>query len=137
MSISKDEVVKLFSPLESGNADAFFARVSPDVDWTVLGTHPLAGRYIGRELFRSKTFSRLTPCLDGPVRLKLLNVYTDTDTAIVELEAISRAKNGWMFDNRYCWILDFSDGFIVRVRAYLDSAMVARLILEHEPAACG
>jgi ketosteroid isomerase-like protein len=35
------------------------------------------------------------------------------------------------FDNRYCWVVDFQDGRIVRVRAYLDSAMVARLFEEN------
>ena len=35
------------------------------------------------------------------------------------------------FDNRYCWIVYFRDAMIVRVRAYLDSAMVARLFEEN------
>jgi ketosteroid isomerase-like protein len=37
------------------------------------------------------------------------------------------AKNGMRFDNRYCWVVGFQDGLIVRVRAYLDPALVARL----------
>jgi ketosteroid isomerase-like protein len=35
------------------------------------------------------------------------------------------------FDNRYCWGVYFRDGVIARVRAYLDSAMVARLFEEN------
>jgi hypothetical protein len=35
------------------------------------------------------------------------------------------------FDNRYCWIVYFRDKVIVGVRAYLDSAMVARLFEEN------
>jgi ketosteroid isomerase-like protein len=35
------------------------------------------------------------------------------------------------FDNRYCWVVYFRGGLIVRVRAYLDSAMVARLFVEN------
>jgi ketosteroid isomerase-like protein len=31
------------------------------------------------------------------------------------------------FDNRYCWVVYFRNNVIVRVRAYLDSVMVARL----------
>jgi hypothetical protein len=34
------------------------------------------------------------------------------------------------FDNRYCWIVYFENNVIVRVRAYLDSAMGARLFEE-------
>ena len=35
----------LFQNMETGNAAEVFKRVSPDVDWTVMGTHPCAGRY--------------------------------------------------------------------------------------------
>jgi hypothetical protein len=35
------------------------------------------------------------------------------------------------FDNRYCWVVYFRNNVIVRVRAYLDSAMVARLFDEN------
>ena len=33
--------------------------------------------------------------------------------------------------NRYCWVVHFNDNIIDRVRAYLDSAMVARLFAEN------
>jgi hypothetical protein len=53
------------------------------------------------------------------------------DEAVVELHSLATAKNGMRFDNRYCWVVYFRDGVIVRVRAYLDSAMVARLFEEN------
>jgi uncharacterized protein len=36
-----------------------------------------------------------------------------------------RQKNGMRFDNRYCWVCTFESNVITRVRAHLDSAMVA------------
>jgi hypothetical protein len=53
------------------------------------------------------------------------------DQAIVELHSLATAKNGMRFDNRYCWVVYFREGLIVRARAYLDSAMVARLFEEN------
>ncbi len=134
MSITKDEVRNLFKHLESGDADSFFNHVSPDVDWTVMGTHPLAGHYTSRESFRQKTLNRLAPCLTAPIRLSLKNVLMDGSTAIVELRATSQALQGWDFDNEYCWIVEFEGKTIIRVRAYLDSNMVDRLIAEGEAA---
>ncbi|WP_034602695.1 nuclear transport factor 2 family protein [Maridesulfovibrio frigidus] len=134
MSITKDEVRNLFSHLETGDADSFFNHVSPDVDWTVMGTHPLAGRYTSLEIFRQKTFNRLAPCLTAPIRLSLKTVFIDGNTAIVELIATSQALQGWDFDNKYCWIIEFEEKTIIRVRAYLDSNMVDRLIAEGEAA---
>lgn len=53
------------------------------------------------------------------------------DDAVVELHSLATAKNGLRFDNRYCWIIYFDNDVIVCVRAYLGSAMVARLFEEN------
>jgi hypothetical protein len=59
------------------------------------------------------------------------NVIVQGDQAAVELHSLATAKNGMRFDNRYCWIVYFKGELIVRVRAYLDSAMVAQLFKEN------
>jgi class 3 adenylate cyclase len=53
------------------------------------------------------------------------------DQAVVELHSLATAKNGLRFDNRYCWVVHFDGDTIDRVRAYLDSEMVARLFEEN------
>jgi ketosteroid isomerase-like protein len=74
----------------------------------VIGTHPLAGHY------RSKK-----------------DLIVKDDETVVELHSLATANNGMRFDNRYCWVVYFRGGLIVRVRVYLDSAMVARLSEEN------
>jgi uncharacterized protein len=59
------------------------------------------------------------------------NVIVRDDQAAVELHFLATANNGMHFHNRYCWVVYFRDRVIVRVRAYLDSAMVARLFKEN------
>ena len=100
MTIQADYVRTLFANLESGRTDAFFDHVAEDVNWTVMGTHPLAGTYHSKADFLAHTFTRL--------------------------------NNGKPFDNGYCWVARFSNGNIVEVRAYLDSALVKQLIDENE-----
>jgi ketosteroid isomerase-like protein len=53
------------------------------------------------------------------------------DQAVVELHSLATVKNGMRIDNRYCWVVHFDGKVIDRVRAYLDSAMVARLFEEN------
>ena len=127
-------VRSLFANLENGRPDAFFNHVAQDVNWTVMGTHPLAGTYHTKENFLAHTFARLDKLLKERVVLRVTNVPVDGDTAAVELESLSTALNGKPFDNRYCWIARFSNGTIVEVRAYLDSALVKQLIDENERA---
>ena len=110
---------------------------------------------------------RVAEGLKTKMVLKVANILVDEDWAVVELRAENGiAKQGWVFDNKYCWICRFDkvycpglcwlycrpgcpscsqankalvtrglnllQGVIVEARAYLDSAMVARLITESE-----
>ena len=132
MTIQADSVRSLFANLESGRTDIFFDHVAEDVNWTVMGTHPLAGTYHTKADFLAHTFARLNKLLKEGVILRVINLLVDGDTAVVELQSLSTALNGKPFNNRYCWIARFSNGTIVEVRAYLDSALVQRLIDENE-----
>jgi ketosteroid isomerase-like protein len=128
---TSDDVRKVFKGLEEGDGAAFFEHVADDVDWIVMGTHPLAGHYHSKDAFRKGTFAKLGRVLPGGAQLHVENLLVNDDQAVVELHSLATAKNGMRFDNRYCWVVYFKDGVIVRVRAYLDSAMVARLFLEN------
>jgi uncharacterized protein len=132
MALTKDQVKQLFAPLEQGDAEGFFKHVADQVDWTVMGTHPLAGRYASKEAFLNATFRRLSRVMNGSVALKTNNVWVDGDTAIVELSTSSTAKNGQPFNNQYCWVCRFEHETIVEVRAYLDSELVKEVIEQNE-----
>ena len=126
-----DYVGKVFKGLENGDGAAFFEHVADDVDWIVMGTHPLAGHYRSKRDFIAGTFDQLARVLPQGAQLQVENLIVKDDQAVVELHSLATAKNGMRFDNRYCWVVYFQNGVIVRIRAYLDSAMVARLFEEN------
>ena len=128
-----DYVKTIFSGLEKGNYNSFFSHVAEKVNWTVMGTHPLAGTYHDRQTFIASTFGRLNRVLKEGVLLRVTNILVSGDMSAVELEALSTALNGKPFANRYCWICRFESGKIVEVRAYLDSALVQNVLDENEP----
>lgn len=130
--LNRENVIALFQFLKTDSAK-FFEKVSEDVDWTVMGTHPLAGHYIGKENFLNHTFRRLNKILKGGVILDIRNVYVDGEHAIVEMRSLSTALNEKPFNNVYCWVVRFEGDMIVEVRAYLDSALVTQLLAENEP----
>src|SRR6202044_1186277 len=131
MTITSDRVREIFKGLENGDGADFFQHVADDVDWTVMGTHPLAGHYLSKQDFIAGTFAKLGQVLLDGAELHTEHLIVKDNQAVVELHSLATAKNGMRFDNRYCWVVDFHDGIIVRVRAYLDSAMVARLFQEN------
>ena len=131
MAITPDRVREIFKGLENGDGAAFFEQVVDDVDWTVMGTHRLAGHYRSKKDFIAGTFAKLSLVLPRGAQLQVEHLLVKDDQAVVELHSLATAKNGMRFDNRYCWVVYFQDGLIVRVRAYLDSAMVAPLFDEN------
>lgn len=131
MPITNERVVQIFKGLETGDGAAFFEHVADDVDWTIMGTHPLAGHYPGKKAFIEGTFAKLGRVLPHGAQLHVEHLIVEGDEAAVELHSLAIAKNGMRFDNRYCWVGYFDHGSIVKVRAYLDSATVAQLFEEN------
>jgi ketosteroid isomerase-like protein len=127
MAVTLEHVRDIFKDLENGDGAGFFEHVADNVDWTVEGTHPLAGHYQTKAEFRAHTFERLGRILPKGTQLHVEHALLSADWAVVELHSLATANNGLRFDNRYCWVCRFSAGKIIKVRAYLDSVLVARL----------
>jgi len=132
MPVTINQVETLFNYLNNGENDKFFEHVDDDVQWTVMGTHPLARTYKSKQDFLLHTFVRLNKILKEGVILEVKNILVQGDTAVVEMEARSTALNGIPFNNTYCWVVKFEDNVIVEVRAYVDSALVQKVIDENE-----
>ncbi len=128
--MTPDRIRQIFQALETGDGAAFFAHIAEDVDWIVMGTHPLAGHYHSRAAYVG-TFVKLGKVLPQGAQLHVEHVVVKDDKAVVELRSLATARNGLRFDNRYCMVLTFEGETIVRARTYLDSALVARLFEEN------
>ena len=131
MAITPDYVREIFKGLETGDGGAFFKHVADDVDWTVMGTHPLAGHYCSKRAFQEATFSKLRKVLPKGAQLRVTNLIVAESVAVVELVSDATARIGMCFDNHYCWVVRFEGDCITQVRAYLDSAMVADLFRQN------
>ena len=168
-TLTKQYVTDLFHNLETGQAAEFVSHIADNVDWTIKGTHPLAGHYSSKKAFQVGTARRsrsrehasgmppacqrcppkahlLSPhlavsvcacqhaCVDGikqprialpgslqegalakigsglkePLRMKVTSILVDGDWAAVEMSAVNAvSKQGWPFDNEYCWVCRF------------------------------
>ena len=133
----RDDREQLFDNLaHPETTSAFFDRVADDVDWTVEGTHPLAGRFTSRTAYLDATFSRLTPLMREGTHLEVQHLFLDGTTAIAELRTRSTTLDGALYDDTLCWVCRFDSAepgaSIVEVRAYLDSALVAWAVMHNE-----
>lgn len=93
----KNEITKLFNAFSQGNYTVFFSRVAPDVNWTMMGTHPLAGQYHNRTIFIADTLERLKNTLRSspPATMKLVHVVGGgSEWSVQELHGLGVGKNG-------------------------------------------
>ena len=66
MSDIREDRIALFANLARAETQPkFWDRVAENVDWTVEGTQPLAGRYHSKAEFLAATFTRLEGVLVG------------------------------------------------------------------------
>jgi ketosteroid isomerase-like protein len=129
--MDKAQIAAIFSGLENGKPEEFFKYVADNVEWTVMGTHPLAGTYHSKTEFHEATMKRLSSLMKGDkLALHTEQIWLDGDTTIVELSAHAVSKKGTTFNNHYCWVCRFELNQIVAVRAYLDSTLVKQVIEE-------
>lgn len=94
---SRKDIERIFKPMESGDFAATLKHVSPDVDWTVMGTHPCAGRYRSLKEFQERTLQRLGKIMKPPgISLLVRNVIGGGDQpwAVVELIAKAECNSG-------------------------------------------
>lgn len=127
MGITQERVREIFTGLEEGDVPGFFEHVADDVDWTVIGIHPLAGHYLSKKSFIDGVIARVGQVQLRGAQIQVEHLLVNDDEAAIEILALVTSRTGMRFEIRHCWITYFQGGVIVRVRAYLDSAMVARL----------
>src|SRR2546428_14145490 len=102
MPIREDQVRNIFAALSSGQPEKFFEHVADNVNWLVLGTHPLAGEYKSKREFREATFAKLTPLFPNGLRLYTRGGLVAGDLAPGELFPHGQAKSRLRFNQRYC-----------------------------------
>lgn len=113
---------------------------SQTLEWTVQSQSTFAGTYTSKQVFRDATWKVLATVLDPetPLKPKVRNVVGGSGQpyAVVEMTSDSRTLKGTEYKQTYAWVTrwksleDNPKGIIVEVRAYLDTALVDKVVAE-------
>jgi len=106
-----------------------FELLSPDAEWTIVGTSPLSKTYSRRQFldevigpFNARMERRLVPTVRG--------VYADGDMVITFFDAEGLARDGQSYRNTYTWYFQMRDGVVLKATAFFD-------VREFDDARCG
>lgn len=126
---------KMYDLLGAFDSDvsAFFSIVHPDVDWTIVGHHPLAGHYPSAKLFFVNTLWRLRAAFDVTrIGVAGLHAGCNSKWSVQELDFHGSAKGGEVWQGLNVWVTRWENDRIVECRAYVDSPTTIRLLRDYE-----
>ncbi|WP_226583933.1 nuclear transport factor 2 family protein [Acuticoccus sediminis] len=111
-----------------------FARLlSEDVVWTIHGSDPVAGTYVGREDFVERASVPLVSRLVAPIRPEVHRIWAEDDSVVVRFSASTTTTSGAPYHNEFVWIFTLEDGKVTRAEAFLDLAAYRTVVENNEP----
>ncbi len=123
-------VLHWFDRLSAGDFPALRSMLHRESTWTVqvrgiqgAGVHKGPAGIIDKFLMPV----RLGLFEEGDPKMLIDNVVSKGATVAVECRGAGRMKNGTVYDNVYCWLVDVKDGQIFAIREYMDSYYVSTL----------
>lgn len=110
-----------FAALEQGNGKPFLDCMSDDITWTVMGTTPWSGAYVGKEAVHRDLLAPLFAQFADRYTNRAVRFIAEDNYVVVECR-------GQSYNNSYCYVCQFLDGRMIELTEYLDTAPVERLL---------
>ena len=113
-----------FTAWASGDGLAFFNLLADTATWTVMGSCPISGTYVGRQRLVEAALTPQRAKLAGPPIPTVLNLIAEGDTVVIQWVGKGSTKTGRPYNNSYCYVVEMDNGKIIRGTAYLDTELV-------------
>lgn len=117
----------------SGNV--FEELLAPDVKWTIPGSDPVAGTYLGFKDFVDRASAPLVTRLATPIVPKVHHIWAVGDTVIIRFDGSATTTSGAPYANQFVWIFRMTNGRVTEAEAFLDLAAYRRVIDNNAPRA--
>ncbi len=117
-----------FAALERGDGKPFVDCMADEFTWTIMGTTPWSRAYSGKAAVRDELFKPLFAQFADRYSNTALSFVAEDDTVVVECRGRVTTRSGEPYNNAYCYICRFSQGRMVGLTEYLDTALVERVL---------
>ncbi|MGE8943661.1 nuclear transport factor 2 family protein [Leptospira interrogans] len=120
--------------VKGGNV--FAELLAPDVRWTIPGSGPVAGTYIGLEDFVERASLPLVSRLATPIVPKVHHIWAIGDTVIVRFDGSATTTSGGApYANQFVWIFRMSNDVVTEAEAFLDLVAYQQVVDNNAPRA--
>ncbi|WP_375460972.1 nuclear transport factor 2 family protein [uncultured Enterovirga sp.] len=107
--------------------------VAPDVVWTIPGSGPVAGTYLGLQDFVEKASRPLVSRLATPLVPRVHHIWAVGERVIIRFEASATTTGGHPYRNQFVWIFRMKDGQVAEAEAFLDLVAYKEVVDKNEP----
>lgn len=97
-----------------------FELLSPDAEWTIVGSSPLSKTY-RRQEFLDQVIGPFNARMEKPLVPSVRGIYADGDTVISLFDAAATAKDGKPYRNTYTWYFQMKEGKVASAIAFFDT----------------
>ena len=112
--------------------EEFLGLLHPDVQWTIPGSWPGISGTKGYEeiaFFMRKVFPAGFP---GGIDARIGHVHATGTSVVIEFTGVARTSKGRTYENAYCFVFQFEDDRVLRIREYMDT-LYAHGVLHADP----
>ena len=121
---NKKLIQDAFTAWANGDGMAFFNLLTDNATWTVMGSCPISGTYVGRQRLVEDALTPQREKLAGPPTPTVINIIAEGDTIVIQWTGKGTTKTGQPYNNSYCYVVQMENGKITRGTAYLDTDLV-------------
>ena len=116
MTDSAAVVRRMYDVLVSADVHAFTALIDPDIEWTVPGSHDLAGTFRGVPALLTH-LAEVGQRTGGQIRVEVVDVL-EGDSLVAAIADVEMSVDGQTVQDRQVHLFELRDGRIASVREY-------------------
>lgn len=119
-----------FETLSSGDLERVRPLLHEQATWTVMATGiPGAGQKKGRDVIIDEFLAPVRGLYEpGEPKISISTLISKGPLVAAETRGVGRFKNGNVYDNLYCWMIEIADNKLLHLREYMDSYYVSTLV---------
>ncbi|TDJ62035.1 MAG: hypothetical protein E2O36_05380 [Proteobacteria bacterium] len=124
MSQSREIVQQWFDLIAAGDAAGAFALFADDIRYTLKGTTPISGTYVGMKSLVDDFFTPWRKQIVGEIELTVDELIGDGARIAARARGQAKTIFDQPYNNDYVFIFGLSEGKIVEVIEYCDTTLI-------------
>lgn len=124
---NKQLVRNAFEAMGRSDIRPLFDLMTDEFAWILEGKTRFSRRFEGKDKVKRQLLEPLFDAFATPYRFTIDDIIAEGDRVVVLGRGEVKMKSGEDYNNSYCFVLRLTEGRLVELREYLDTALVEKV----------